>query len=155
MKTKNYPMITLVTTILLLFPAANAWALQPHGEPEGLYVHQMAHILFMGALAYLYWHTRLTTSLTSKGWRYLRLFCVLLFLWNIIAFTGHEFAVRLTSDDFIDIGTWDERLAPPITVFKTFYFFLKMDHVLNVPALLALFISLRTFYKEAREEMDK
>ncbi|MEW6290066.1 MAG: hypothetical protein AB1545_09450 [Thermodesulfobacteriota bacterium] len=143
----------LFTTILYLLQTADAWALQSHGEPEGLYVHQMAHVLFMGALAYLYWHTRRTTSLTSKGWRYLRLFCFLLFFWNLMAFTGHEFSVRLSPDDLIDIGTWREQLAPPIGLFKIIYFIVKMDHFLNVPALLALFISLRTFYLEAKAEI--
>ena len=147
--------LTILLTIILLLPAVNAWAFQSHGEPEGLYVHQMAHVLFMGALAYLYWHTRRTTALPSKGWRYLRIFCFLLFFWNLIAFTGHEFSVRLSADDFIDIGTWREQLAPPITFFKIIYFIAKMDHFLNVPALLALFISLRTFYLEARAEIGK
>jgi hypothetical protein len=145
-------LLTLLLTIPLLLPAATAWALQSHGEPEGHYVHQMAHVLFMGALAYLYWHTRRTTALPSKGWRYLRIFCFLLFFWNLTAFTGHEFSGLFSADDFIDIGTWREQLAPPLNPFKIIYFFLKMDHFFNVPALLALFISLRTFYREARAE---
>ena len=47
-----------IVTLLLLGQTESAWALQSHGAPEGIYVHQMAHVLFMGALAYLYWHTR-------------------------------------------------------------------------------------------------
>lgn len=147
--------LTILLTIILLLQAANAWALQSHGEPEGLYVHQMAHVLFIGALAYLYLHTRRTTALPSKGWRYLRIFCFLLIVWNLMALTGHELSVRLAPEEFIDIGTWREQLAPPITFGKIIYFIAKMDHFLNVPALLALFISLRTFYLEARAEIRK
>ncbi|MBI5557513.1 MAG: hypothetical protein HY885_07740 [Deltaproteobacteria bacterium] len=146
---------TLLITFLLLIQAGNAWAFQSHGGSEGLYVHQMAHILFMGALTYLYLHTRRTQDLGSRGWRYLRLFCVLLFFWNLMAFAGHEFALHLSLDDFIDIGTWNEQIAPPISFLKIIYFVAKMDHFLTVPALLALFISLRTFYLEAREEIKK
>src|SRR5690606_16026838 len=47
-----------LTVLLVLGQTESAWALQSHGAPEGIYVHQMSHLLFMGALAYLYWHTR-------------------------------------------------------------------------------------------------
>ena len=68
-----------LTVLLVLGQTESAWALQAHGAPEGIYVHQMAHLLFMGALAYLYWHTRRSPVLVSKGWKYLQLFCILLF----------------------------------------------------------------------------
>ena len=149
------PLAILSLTFLLLLPSADAWALQPHSGPEGLYVHQMAHILFMGALTYLFFHTGRTQDMVSKGWRYLRLFCILLFFWNLMAFVGHETAVHLSHDDFIDEGTWSEQLVFPLNFLKLLYFVAKMDHFLTVPALLALFFSLRSFYLEAREETAK
>lgn len=142
----------LPLTVLLLLQSADAWALQPHGGGEGFYIHQMAHVFFMGSLTYLYLHTRRTQDPVSRGWRHLRLFCILLFFWNLMAFVGHETAVHLTGDDFSDLGTWNERLVFPISTVKLAYFVAKMDHFLTVPALLALFFSLRSFYLEAREE---
>lgn len=139
-------------TILLLLQAVDAWALQPHGGGEGFYIHQMAHVFFMGTLTYLYLHTRRTQDPDSRGWRYLRLFCILLFFWNLMAFIGHESAVHLTADDFSDLGTWHEHLLSPLDALKFTYFVAKMDHFLTVPALLALFFSLRSFYLVAREE---
>lgn len=150
--------ISLVVRSLVLVPLAllgiveNAWALQSHGAPEGNYVHQMAHLLFSGALGYLYWHTRRTPALVSRGWKYLQLFCILLILWNLLAFVGHEIFQHLSSNDFIAKNTFRESLAPPITVGKFIYYLSKMDHCLNVPALLMLVISLRTFYREALGE---
>lgn len=131
----------------------NCWALQSHGAPEGIYVHQMGHLLFMGALGYLYWHTRKSPVTKSKGWKYLQIFCFFLILWNIIAFTGHQAFGQLSPADFIEKDTWKEQLAPPITGIKLLYYITKMDHLLNVPGLLALVISLRTFYKEALLEV--
>ena len=131
----------------------NCWALQSHGAPEGIYVHQMGHLLFMGALGYLYWHTRKSPVTKSKGWKYLQIFCFFLILWNIIAFTGHQAFGQLSPSDFIEKDTWKEQLAPPITGIKLLYYITKMDHLLNVPGLLALVISLRTFYKEALLEV--
>ncbi|WP_136807652.1 hypothetical protein [Desulfosediminicola flagellatus] len=154
MTTRNH--ITLYTLVLLLFGFSDtAWALQSHGPPEGIYVHQMAHTLFMAALAYLYWHTRRTQELTSKGWKYLQLFCTLLFCWNALAFTGHEALEYLTPQDFIDKNSWGEQLAFPLSFIKVLYYITKMDHFLMVPALFALVISLRTFYKQASSEAAK
>jgi hypothetical protein len=141
--------------LLLLLQSGEAWALQPHGGGEGLYVHQMAHLFFMITLTYLYLHTRRTQDPMSRGWRYLRIFCVLFFFWNLMAIIGHETALHLPSDQFVNTGTWGERLAPPLNSLKLVYFFSKMDHFLTVPALLALFFSLRSFYREAREDAAK
>lgn len=145
--------ITLFTFLLFLFGfAESAWALQSHGAPEGIYVHQMAHALFMASLAYLYWHTRRTQESDNNGWKYLQLFCILLFCWNILAFTGHEALKHLLADDFIGKNSWGEQLALPLTPIKVLYYITKMDHFLVVPALMALVVSLRTFYKQALEE---
>lgn len=150
---RNPAMLTI--TVLLLLQAGEAWALQPHGGGEGLYVHQMAHVFFMATLTYLYLHTRRTQDPVSRGWRNLRLFCVLLFFWNLMAVIGHETALHLSPDDFMHGGTWSERLAPPLGALRFVYYVSKMDHFLTVPALLALFFSMRSFYLEAREERGK
>lgn len=153
MKQISYlPTISLV--LLFLFGVTeSAWALQSHGEPEGLYVHQMAHLLFAATLAYLFWHTRRTPAVISKGWKYLQIFCVLLACWNLLAFAGHEAFEHLAVTDFINKDTWREQLAAPIGPIKALYFVTKMEHFLIVPALLALVISLRTFYREACAEL--
>lgn len=141
--------------LFLLGNTENAWALQSHSTPEGIYVHQMAHVLFMGALAYLYWHTRRSPVFISRGWKYLQIFCILLFCWNLLAFTGHEALDHLSPADFIDKDSWNEQIAPPLSFLKILYYITKMDHFLNVPALVALVVSLRTFYLEVREKEKK
>jgi hypothetical protein len=141
-----------ITVLLVLGQTESAWALQSHDAPEGIYVHQMAHLLFMGALAYLHWHTRLSPVLISKGWKYLQLFCILLFCWNMLAFVGHAAFEHLVVTDFIQKESWGEQLVFPLSIAKILYFISKMDHFLYVPALIALVISLRTFYLEARIE---
>lgn len=136
------------TLATLLLPAS-AWALQPHSAPEGLYVHQMSHLLFAGALIYLFLHTRRTPELQGKGWRYLQLFCVLFAGWNLLALIGHETINLLAVEDFINKSSWNEQIAGPISPIKLLYFITKMDHLLYVPALVALVLALRTFSREA------
>ncbi len=128
---------------------SSAWALQPHSAPEGLYVHQMSHLLFSGALLYLYMHTRRTPELRSKGWKHLQTFCVLFTFWNMLALVGHEAIKFLKSEDFICANSWHEQIAAPITPIKVLYFFTKMDHLIYVPALLFLVIALKVLSKEA------
>ncbi|SDP15205.1 hypothetical protein [Desulforhopalus singaporensis] len=144
--------IYLLVSFLMPGPA---WALQSHGAPEGICVHQMAHILFAGALAYLYWHTRKSPAIASRGWRYLQYFCGILIAWNLLAFTGHELYELLTPEDFINKDTWSEQLSPPLSGVKIIYYIAKMDHVFMVPALFYLVRSLKTFYREARLEVNK
>jgi len=145
---------TYVGLIILpvLFSVENAWALQSHVAPEGIYVHQLAHILFSAGLAYLYWHTRKTQAVTSKGWIFLQIFCVAMICWNLLAFTGHVAFEHLTLVDYAHKNTLEEYLVGPITFVKGLYYVTKMDHFLMVPALLALVISLRSFYLEAVRE---
>jgi hypothetical protein len=147
---------TLLLTFWWLFGSVeNAMALQTHGAPEGLYVHQMAHLLFIGALAYLYWHTRRTQETSGKGWKYFQLFCLFLIAWNALAFTGHSTYEHLEAGDFIDQNTWAAKLAYPITFKKILFYLAKMDHFLIVPALFALVISLRSFYLQAKRGIEK
>lgn len=147
--------VQLFIIFLIAGMAEPCWALQSHGPPEGVYVHQMAHLLFSGALAYLFWHTRKRPALESKGWKYLQIFCVVLICWNLLAFIGHEAYGFLKAEDFVNTDSLHGFIVPPISAVKVLYYITKMDHLLNVPALLALVVSLRIFYLEALQEEDK
>lgn len=155
MKMLSYLHHTGLLIIALLLVPGHAWALQPHSAPEGLYVHQMSHLLFTGALIYLYWHTRRTPELSNKGWHYLQMFCILFAGWNMLALVGHEAIKFLSTADFINKSSWNEQIAGPITPIKMLYYITKMDHLLYVPAMLALVVGLRTLSKDAAEEEDK
>ncbi len=129
-----------------------AWALQTHGAPEGLYVHQMAHILFIMALSYLLWDIR-RSSFTSKGWRYLQVFCVLMIIWNIMAFVGHATGVSIREENVSTaLGYFHARLLGPISGREIVYYIAKFDHVIAVPALFFLFAGLKALYKSVEKQ---
>ncbi len=130
----------------------NAWALQTHGAPEGLYVHQMAHILFIMALSYLLWDIR-RSSFTSKGWRYLQVFCVLMIVWNIMAFVGHATGVSIRTENIsTTLGYFHARLLGPISGREIIYYIAKFDHVIVVPALFFLFAGLKALYRSVEKQ---
>jgi len=137
---------TCSISIILFFvlgPVEQAFALQTHGGPEGLYAHQLAHLFFivgMGSFAY-----RIHRSWLPKqhGWKYFVIGGMLFMAWNLWAFTGHFITLLVPEKNFIlpegrlvpllHITSWKERL----------YYVLSMDHLLCVPALICFYFGLR------------
>jgi hypothetical protein len=141
--------LLLLPLILTLFAPGEALALQVHSEPEGVYVHQMAHLHYIFALTYFYWDIR-RTSFTDYGWRFLQMFCLLMICWNVIAFTGHYIDLSLDSQAFERTGNYlQTRLLSPLTFNNFLYFITKLDHLVSVPALFFLFLGVRSFYRAA------
>ena len=142
--------VVFVTFCSLLLPD-NAWALQSHGAPEGLYVHQMAHIHFILALGYLYWDIR-RSSFAGKGWRYLLTFCVLMLGWNIVAFVGHAVAVYIDADTIMSAGGYlRDGIQGPYDFQKLIFYFAKFDHLLAVPALFFFYMGMRSLYRSVEK----
>ncbi len=132
--------------VLLVVPD-QAHALQSHAAPEGIYVHQLAHVFFLAALCYLFWDIR-RSSFPSKGWRYLQLFCVFMIIWNIVAFTGHWIGGSIEINDIIHEsgGYLSSRIAGPVTNIKLIYYLTRLDHLFSVPAMFCLYLCLRSLY---------
>ena len=142
----------LLTLAAVLCLPGEALALQVHGEPEGLYVHQMAHLLYVLALGYFFWDIR-RTAFTGRGWRYLQLFCVLMAVWNLLAFGGHAAGVYLEPESLSQTDCYlQTRLVGPFDLNKFLYFIAKLDHLICVPALGFLFLGIRSFYRSVAEQ---
>lgn len=143
-----YTLPLILLSLVLMFPA-EALALQTHGEPEGLYVHQMAHLFYMFALGYLYWDTK-RSGFKGKGWRYLRIFCVLTIFWNLLTFIGHAAEQQFDPNDFNAVDDYLMRkIMLPMSPVKMIYYVAKFEHLLMVPALFFLYMSLRSFYEDS------
>jgi len=137
--------------VFLVMPDS-AWALQSHGPPEGIYIHQMAHIFFLGSLVYLY-RDLSHTSIRERGWRFLRWFCLLMLVWNVVAFIGHAVTYYLAPEHIANAGSFfHSRLLGPMTGGKTLFYLTRFDHLLAVPALFFLYLGLRTLYAQVVEE---
>lgn len=155
MKTTNKLICILLFSLVLTAYPSQCQAFQAHSPPEGLYVHQMAHLLFGGALAYLYWRLGHSSFFVSLGWYYLRIFCLLFVIWNVMTFTGHASYSYLSVGDFANRDTWQSTVVWPITPVKILYYIGRFEHLTSVPAIFYLFLGLRVFCREAREEADK
>ena len=152
---RNWPLAAGLLACLVLFAPDSAQALQVHDTPaEGLYAHQLAHIYYVVSLICFAGYVR-RTDFTIRSWWYLRLFCLLMVLWNLLALFGHLAAAHVENtaiangEDFLDI-----RLQLPWTLPKLLYFLARLDHLLCVPGLFCLYMAVRIFYQRAVAGME-
>jgi len=125
---------------------AQAWAVQGHeGANEGLVVHQIGHVLFVGGLFFLLNRLRRLTTNDYGGIEF-KWFLWLIILWNVLAFHEHWYQATVNPDKFI-------RTAGKITGFiistplDALYYFSRMDHLLLLPAFLFLMVALNKWRK--------
>ncbi|MDA8165039.1 MAG: hypothetical protein M0017_08415 [Desulfobacteraceae bacterium] len=131
--------------LLLLFPRA-AWALQTHGY-QGLYFHQGAHLLFLAAMVAFAYRLRVSRLTVQTSWRWLFRGALLISLWNLWAFIGHLVALTLPQNALV---TKPGETVPSLHVVSwvdVAYYFLSMDHLLSVPALVCFYLGLREMHR--------
>lgn len=143
----------IVLLFLLLLPHL-AYGVQIHSAPEGLYVHQMAHVFFAGAMIFLFVYLKKYPLGHDVAWRYISLSLFFFFLWNINALVVHTLEIYLPGDAIIEgTGFWDRRLGPPFNLNKWIYFVTKHDHIWCVPAIFFLFLGARSLYQATKKKL--
>ncbi len=132
--------------ILMLLGAVPAMATQTHGEPEGLYAHQMAHVFFILSLGILEFWLRQRNLVKEPGWRYIQLAAVLLILWNLDAFVVHFLTEQVDILKMTTIDIWHKEIiyAEGYRTIGILYYFTKLDHLLCVPAMFCMYLGLKT-----------
>ena len=152
---KRINLLTLFLPLTLILAPDQAWALQSHGPTESIYVHQLAHLFYAAALGYLFWDVG-RNAFSGKGWRYLQIFCILMIFWNLVAFSGHWLGLHIADSDIVHPkGYFSSQITGPLSVIKLIYFSATLDHLLSVPALFFLFLSLRSLYHSSGLEEEK
>ncbi len=142
--------ITVVFAVAIsLMGSPPAWAFQSHPAPEGLYVHQLAHVCFIAAMGILtYWleHNRLSRQ---QGWRFIQVSCMLFVLWNSVAIAGHWVEEKVPDNSLIGEPDWTAQLVVGGDPLVLAYYMLKLDHFVCVPAMLCLFLGIRALFLDA------
>lgn len=141
----------LVTVVLF---CQDAWALQTHGGMEGVVVHQAAHIQYLGALGYLLWDIR-RSGFAGVGWLYLQWFCWLMMIWNCIAFIGHFAQMGLSDTAISTDDGYLSALLLPETFGRWVYYVTAFDHLFITPALILLFLAMRSLYRDVAAEQGE
>ena len=132
-----------------------AYAIQTHGHPEGLYAHQLGHVIFLATMIYLCWQIRQRQLLNRRSFRCLFWACLLFAGWNLLTFFGH------LAEEGLDPAAIDSRAG---YLFRQIhiadlnglvYYLAKLDHLILVPALLVFYLGLRAFAAEQKETASR
>jgi hypothetical protein len=152
MKSSADKIIPIFFLCLSLSVPESVFAFQAHTGHEGLVVHQLAHLVFAGAMGILaYWlHANRFTD--QKGWRLVQISCLLFILWNVGAFVGHWVEDRIPDAAFVGEPDWTQRIYLNMSPWAPLYFVLKMDHLSCVPGIICLFAGIRLLFRSALEE---
>jgi hypothetical protein len=142
---KSGPMVSqgLFWVWTLIWWTGPAFGLQGHANAEeGQYSHQLGHLFFMLSMFVFAFWLQKTRLVRAPGWRFLQISCLFFILWNIDAFAGHEIERWLDESRLVGEGPSRVLIAAgePLVYL---YYFLKLDHVLCVPALVMLYLGLR------------
>jgi len=144
---------SVVGAVLLLLPPS-ARAVQIHGAPEGLIVHEMAHFFFGAALVFLLFILYRRPIGTGPGWRYFKFSLLFFLVWNIDTVMVHWLSLRLPEDAILGGSRlWHHRLSGPLDWERWLYYLGRFDHLLCVPAMLFLVLSLRAFCAQAEQRL--
>ena len=150
---KFFSRILPAVLILSLLPG-EAFAIQFHTHSEGIITHQMGHLFFLFSMVMLMFIIRGKELDKQKGWRMIQFSALFFILWNLDAVTAHFFdnqihAVKMETLDFyrmkVTVHNGSRFLAG-------FYYGLKLDHLLCVPAMFLLYKGLSSLVEDQRRQ---
>lgn len=133
--------------VFLLFSPRYAAASWFQWGTEGSYVHQIAHLLFGGAMLFFIYQIRHENLQQQRGFRYLMWACGFLVIWNLDAFVGH--AVEWSLSNPIIMGHGLSRRLLMEDEYSWIYYLTKFDHyALLIPAFYLFYRGLKAFSQE-------
>jgi hypothetical protein len=149
LKMKNIHRLALLIWIGVLegvFPRP-ALAIQQHGPPEGFYLHQIAHLVFIGSLIFFIY--KLAKEVRKhRSFRLLAWACGLLVLLNPDSMMGHQSALPISNLDFIGLeGHLNQRLVMS-GPFQWIYYVSSFDNIILVPAAYCFYRGLKALITE-------
>lgn len=151
MKRRLAQILSGVFVFLLLYPSyalAQGWFLW---GTEGSYVHQLAHLLFCGAMIFFIYEMRQEKLQRYRGFRYLIWGCVILAFWNLDAVVGHTLEWGLRNPVIMGHGLSQRLLMEDWETW--FYYITKIDHfALLIPAFYLYYRGLKTLARESQSE---
>jgi len=147
---------TATLTLGLLCLTTPALATQTHGQPEGLYTHQIAHLFFIISMGILEFWLRQRNLVREPGWKYIQLAAVLFILWNIDAMVVHFFDEQIHWLNVRTLDSWQISISVEGggKGMALLYYILKLDHLLCVPAMICLYLGLKSQMKDTETKKE-
>ncbi len=146
MRRRLFEVCAAVFVTLLFFPRYSFASWLQWGT-EGSYVHQMAHLLFLGAMLFFIYEMRREGLQKYRGFRYLTWTCWVLALWNLDAVVGHTVEWSLANPVILGHGLSRRLLMEDFNTWV--YYLTKIDHfALLIPAFYLFYRGLKALAQE-------
>jgi hypothetical protein len=141
---------------MILFPV-DGYATQLHASSEGIITHQVGHLFFLFSMVTLIFTITGKDLDKQKGWRMIQYSAFFFILWNLDAITAHFFDNQIHAVKIENISLGKMRIITnnDSSLLAWFYYVLKLDHLLCVPAMLFLYKGLSSLVAEQRQMMAK
>ena len=146
---KFLPMPVVAGLILLPGPAH---AIQLHLTSEGIITHQMGHLFFLVSMVALIFTLSGKGLDKQKGWRLIQYSAFFFILWNMDAILGHflDNQIHAVKIENLSFSRMRMEVHNNSSTLYWFYYLLKLDHLLAVPAMLLFYRGLSTLVREQR-----
>jgi len=148
------PAMTIAGLILLPIEVS---ATQLHASSEGIITHQAGHFFFLFSMVALIFTITGKDLNKQKGWRLIQYSAFFFILWNLDAIFAHFldnqiYAVKIEN---ISLGKMRIITNNDSSLLAWFYYILKLDHLLCVPAILFLYKGLSFLVDDQKKMMAK
>lgn len=149
-------LICLAPAWVLLRPAP-VLAIQLHSGNAGIIAHQIGHLFFLFAMVALMFTINSQGLIRQKGWRQIQLSALFFIFWNLAALIAHflDNQIEVVRIEPLSVTRLAVETRSNSQLLAVVYYFLKMDHLWCVPAMVFLFMGLDTLLKTQREARRK
>ena len=144
-----YALFTLIVCCGIFSPCP-ALATQMHAGSEGIIVHQLGHLFFLISMVTLIFTISGQGLDREKGWRLIQFSAVFFIIWNLDALAVHFLDNQISAVDVTTLSVWTININPVngSRALANFYYILKLDHLLCVPAIFLFFQGLSSLLKK-------
>lgn len=144
----------LVAAFIILALPLSAHAIQLHTSSEGIITHQVGHLFFLFSMVVLIFTINGKELGKLKGWRYIQYSAIFFVLWNLDTIAAHflDNQIHIVRFQNISLNQVSVISDNDSTFLAWIYYFLKMDHILCVPAMFFLYKGLSFLVEEQKKQ---
>lgn len=137
--------ICLVLAGILMRPAP-ALAIQLHSGNAGIIAHQIGHLFFLFAMVALMFTINSQGLIRQKGWRQIQFGALFFIFWNLDTLVAHflDNQIEVVRIETLSITQLAVVTQSDSQILGVIYYFLKMDHLWCVPAMIFLLMGLNS-----------
>ena len=131
-------------------------ATQLHHASEGIIVHQAGHVFFLCSMVVLIFTISGRQLSGVRGWRLIQYAALFFILWNLDALAAHFLDNQIAIVKIRNVSMWQMVLETRLdsALLPWFYYLLKLDHLLCVPAMILLYRGLSCLHEDRKKSLE-